>query len=333
MNGTSATSASLTQRCSASSQTALGYFDRRPRHLVDAGDRGGDARWSSGRSRRTRPWRGSRCRRRPTRSRPSPPAHRICPVTPAARAVLMAWASNLPAPVAEAVLPLRSRARAITGAASRRGDRGELDVQPAHPGVAVRGALLGVAVDLADGVVDIDERDPVGRHPGEQPRHPIREPRQQLAADRVELLDVPVGERAQERAQRRGRPHPGEQPRPSRRAAAGRGHRCSPRRRASRRPRRSVFAAAFGEATLKSCSRRSYSPADSANRSTGTRPAADTRFGSSKTGGSCEKAFTYEVPLWVGRMETSQSTSSLLKGHSRSTPRSLPAAGGGSGFS
>ena len=30
----------------------------------------------------------------------------------------MAWASSLPAPLAEAVLPLRSRARAITGAAS-----------------------------------------------------------------------------------------------------------------------------------------------------------------------------------------------------------------------
>lgn len=36
--------------------------------------------------------------------------------TPAARAVLIAWASNRPTPVAEAVLPRRSRARAITGA-------------------------------------------------------------------------------------------------------------------------------------------------------------------------------------------------------------------------
>jgi len=37
--------------------------------------------------------------------------------TPVARAVLMAWASMRPAPVAEATLPRRSRARAITGAA------------------------------------------------------------------------------------------------------------------------------------------------------------------------------------------------------------------------
>jgi len=37
-------------------------------------------------------------------------------VTPARRLVLMAWASNRPLPLAEAVLPLRSRAAAITGA-------------------------------------------------------------------------------------------------------------------------------------------------------------------------------------------------------------------------
>jgi len=41
----------------------------------------------------------------------------IRPLTPAAWAVLIAWASNRPAPVAEAVLPLRSRARAMSGAA------------------------------------------------------------------------------------------------------------------------------------------------------------------------------------------------------------------------
>ncbi len=41
----------------------------------------------------------------------------ICPLVPAARAVAMAWASIRPAPLAEAVLPERSRARAITGAA------------------------------------------------------------------------------------------------------------------------------------------------------------------------------------------------------------------------
>ena len=40
----------------------------------------------------------------------------------------------------------------------------------------------------------------------------------------------------------------------------------------------------FGEGTVNCCARKSCRPADSANRSTGTRPAADTRFGSSNTG-------------------------------------------------
>ena len=129
---------------------------------------------SSGRSPRTRPGGGSRCPRTPSRSRPSPRGTGSGPVTPAARAVVIAWASNRPQPVAEAVLPLRSRARAITGAASGVRDRGELDVQPADPGVAERGGLLGVAVDLADGVVDIEERDPLARRHRRAGRAPAR---------------------------------------------------------------------------------------------------------------------------------------------------------------
>jgi hypothetical protein len=78
-----------------------------------------------------------------------------------------------------------------------------LQVQAAHAGVAERGTLLGVAVDLADGVVDIKERDLI--RTGEQARHPLRESGQEPCADLVELLDVAVGEGAQERAQRRGR--------------------------------------------------------------------------------------------------------------------------------
>lgn len=45
-----------------------------------------------------------------------------------------------------------------------------------------------------------------------------------------------------------------------------------------------AFAVALADATLNWSSRRSCRPADSANPSTGTRPATDTRFGSSKTG-------------------------------------------------
>ena len=91
-------------------------------------------------------------------------------------------------------------------------DRGELDVQPPGAGVAERGPLLGIAVDLTHGVIDIEERDPLRAATGQQSRHPRGKPGQQSAADLVELLDMAVGEGTQERAQRRGRPNPGEQP-------------------------------------------------------------------------------------------------------------------------
>jgi hypothetical protein len=65
-------------------------------------------------------------------------------------------------------------------------------------------------VDLPDGVVDVDERQPVGA--GQQPRHRRRQPGQHSGVDGVELADVPKGERAQERAQRRRRPDTGEDP-------------------------------------------------------------------------------------------------------------------------
>ena len=62
-----------------------------------------------------------------------------------------------------------------------------------------------------DGVVDVDERQPV--HPGQQPGRNSGEPGQHPGMDRVELADVAEGERAQERPQpslgRRG-PHVGE---------------------------------------------------------------------------------------------------------------------------
>ncbi len=45
-----------------------------------------------------------------------------------------------------------------------------------------------------------------------------------------------------------------------------------------------VLATAFGAGTLSPSASRSYQPADSASRRVGTKPAADTRFGSSKTG-------------------------------------------------
>ena len=54
-------------------------------------------------------------------------------------------------------------------------------------------------------------------------------------------------------------------------------------------------------------------PARPASSSTGTRPAADTKFESSKTGTMLWQAFTYEMPFVSPWMKTSQSTSSLLR--------------------
>lgn len=61
------------------------------------------------------------------------------------------------------------------------------------------------------------------------------------------------------------------------------------------------FAATFADATFTPCANRAENPTDSANSSTGTKPAADTRFGSSKTGNNPWDAFTYRVPHCVVR--------------------------------
>jgi len=86
---------------------------------------------------------------------------------------------------------------------------GQERIQTLHPGVPVPGALLGVAVGRANRVVDIDEGDLGGRR--EQRRIP-GQAGQEPGRDRVQLPDMPELERAQERAQRRWCPHPGEQP-------------------------------------------------------------------------------------------------------------------------
>lgn len=67
-------------------------------------------------------------------------------------------------------------------------------------------------MDLADGVVDINEGDAVGIRTGEHLWHLARESGQEAGADLVELLHVPVGEGAQERAQRRRRADTREEP-------------------------------------------------------------------------------------------------------------------------
>ncbi len=57
-------------------------------------------------------------------------------------------------------------------------------------------------MDLPDGVIDIDKADPAGVTAAQQAGRPPRQPGQQSRAGRVQLLHVPVSERAQERAQR-----------------------------------------------------------------------------------------------------------------------------------
>jgi hypothetical protein len=71
--------------------------------------------------------------------------------------------------------------------------------QATHPGEAETGALLGVAVNLNDRVIDVDQHRPLDsrghRSPGGQSG-------QQPGGDRVELTHVPEPQAAQERPQR-----------------------------------------------------------------------------------------------------------------------------------
>jgi hypothetical protein len=87
-------------------------------------------------------------------------------------------------------------------------DAGDRRVQAANAGVAAAGALVGRAVGLPHRVIDIDIRQPVG---ADHKRRPAGQTDQQPGRDRVELADVPEGEPAQERAQRRRRPDTAEQ--------------------------------------------------------------------------------------------------------------------------
>src|SRR5660398_224464 len=91
------------------------------------------------------------------------PARRAAAATFAAAS---ASATSRGAPRAEFVEPFRSRVATITGAAKGLLTVASSAFQALHPGVAVAGALLGVAVRGFHGVVDIDIGDPV--RPGQQ---------------------------------------------------------------------------------------------------------------------------------------------------------------------
>ena len=123
--------------------------------------------------------------------------------------VRSASATNLAAPRAEFAEPFRSRVATITGADDPVDTVAEQRVQAFDAAVAVAGALLGVAERGPHRVVDIDIRhvraDSDEWAVAGQAGH-------EAGGDRVELPDVPEPERPQERAQRRRRPHPVEQP-------------------------------------------------------------------------------------------------------------------------
>jgi hypothetical protein len=87
-------------------------------------------------------------------------------VAPACRAVTDASAMSRCAPLAETVAPLRSRVAAIYRRRQRCGHGGQQRVQPLDAGVAVTGALLGVAMRLANGLIDVEVGDLVDIIPG-----------------------------------------------------------------------------------------------------------------------------------------------------------------------
>ena len=73
----------------------------------------------------------------------------------------------------------------------------------APTGVTEAGALLGIAVDVADEAVDVDDQSAVARAGPGAPRTCER-----LGEQPVELADMPEREGAQERAERRRRSDP-----------------------------------------------------------------------------------------------------------------------------
>ena len=125
----------------------------------------------------------------------------------AARAVPIAWATMRPAPLAEPVLPARSRSPAITGAepavlivvASGESPLPQ-DLLAGDLGVPVGGALFGVPVDRAQQRIDVDEHRLLGGV-GEQV-DPLTQRHQMIAQHRFELAGVTEGELPQQGSNR-----------------------------------------------------------------------------------------------------------------------------------
>ena len=211
----------------------------------------------------------------------------MVPVQPQSRAVPIAWAAMLAAPRAEAAFPPRSLVHGDHRRRDRRADHRGQRVQapdqqrlPLDLGVAELRALLLVPVDPLLHRVDIDERE--GFRAGQQRRLP-GQLREELPARFLQLADVPPGIGAQVRTERRRGADPAEQP--VHRAVPQHVHvidriraRGHPSDQARDLQMRVDAALAARPDVLRDQVAR---PARSARAITGTRPACDTRFGSS----------------------------------------------------
>lgn len=153
-------------------------------------------------------------------------------------------------------------------------------VQPADPGIAEPGALLLMPVNQNDRVVDIDQR-PVIETGGDGTV--LGEAGQEPGRDGVQPADVPEGERALERPQRRWCVATGEQF--PHLAVAQQRHVIEAVRAGSHpaNQRRDLQpgVGALVRRTVNHCCASARRPASSASFITGTSPADDTRFGSS----------------------------------------------------
>ncbi len=231
----------------------------------------------------------------------------------------MARAANPAARRAETALPPRSLVAAITGAAA-----GTI-VPPARsaPKACCRSTRTRRPASCTRGPalhrVDVDERHHV--RPGQQPRHDTGEAGQDPGGDRVELAHMPERERAQERADRR------------RARTPVRTLAMPPWRSTSRSSIESAPATipatthpAFTAALTphlppgRTCSAASSpSPARCASAITGTSPACDTRFGSSKDAcvlaRAVQQSHLTRCPLELGDGSVSILPSSQLRGH------------------
>ena len=193
--------------------------DRRPRRIRDLGDRGLDRDVLTCSDREPRPPGPGRGHRglavvRAVSAHHQPPTLTALAAAggrdAARRGDLSCRADQRRGPAAAGGVPLPQPRRGDHRRRDRGRQRRDLRVQTLQAGVAIRRTLLGVPMDLADRVIDIQIRDRA--RPRQQRRDPSRQPHQEITADSAQLPHVLWFERPQERPQRRGCAHTAEHP-------------------------------------------------------------------------------------------------------------------------